>query len=441
MSGEYSRDNLEFLTKPTTKGGIFLIELKEAEERFILITVSTGDTIKNGETVHDDTYESLEELKELVRTAGGTTVGTLVQNREAPDHATYLGKGKVEELIQMVQDLSATGVICDDELTPAQLTNLSDALDLKVCDRTQVILDIFAQHAVTREGKIQVELAQLKYRQSHLIGSRSELSRLGGGIGTRGPGEKKLEIDRRLIRDRIAELRDNLDDVVRTRDVTRAARTKAGVPIAAIVGYTNAGKSTLLNKMTGAGVLEEDKLFATLDPTTREYRLPDGQNILLTDTVGFVRKLPHHLVEAFKSTLEEAKYADIIIQVVDSSNPDYEKHMEVTYDTLHSLGISGQTFITVFNKWDITEADPVLSSDKYTDPRADYVIKTSARTGLGLDTLSSALDDIIRSKRTYIERVFAFSEAGEIQRIRRNGQIISEEYLEDGIHVKAYIDT
>ncbi len=418
-----------------------MIELKEIEERFILIAVSEGDTYKNGELVHDDTYESLEELKELVRTAGATTVGTLVQNREAPDRTTYFGKGKVEELAQLIAELDATGIVCDDELTPAQLSNLSDALDIKVCDRTQVILDIFAQHAVTREGKIQVELAQLKYRQSHLIGSRSELSRLGGGIGTRGPGEKKLEIDRRLIRDRISELRSNLEDVVRSRDVTRAARTKAGIPIAAIVGYTNAGKSTLLNKMTGAGVLEENKLFATLDPTTRELKLPSGQSMLLTDTVGFVRKLPHHLIEAFKSTLEEAKYSDIVIQVVDSSNPDYEKHMEVTYDTLHSLGISGQTFITVFNKWDVTMENPAQAENKFSDPRADIVIKTSAKDGSGLDALATALDDIIRSKRKYIERVFAFTEAGEIQKIRRNGQIISEEYLEDGIHVKAYIDT
>ncbi len=418
-----------------------MIELKEIEERFILIAVSEGDTYKNGELLHDDTLESLEELKELVRTAGAETVGTLIQNREAPDRTTYFGKGKVEELAQMVAELDATGVVCDDELTPAQLSNLSDALDVKVCDRTQVILDIFAQHAVTREGKIQVELAQLKYRQSHLIGSRSELSRLGGGIGTRGPGEKKLEIDRRLIRDRISELRADLEDVVRSRDVTRAARTKAGIPIAAIVGYTNAGKSTLLNKLTGASVLEENKLFATLDPTTRELKLPSGQSMLLTDTVGFVRKLPHHLIEAFKSTLEEAKYSDIIIQVVDSSNPDYEKHMEVTYDTLHSLGISGQTFITIFNKWDITMDNPALAENKFNDPRADYVIKSSAKDGSGLDILATTLDDIIRSKRKYIERVFAFTEAGEIQKIRRNGQIISEEYLEDGIHVKAYIDT
>ncbi len=410
-----------------------MYELKEQTERFILIGVSVND--KPSENVEkDDIYLSLLELKELVKTAGGEVVGTLVQNRESPDKVTYLGKGKLDELKEMIQNLDATGIVSDDELSPAQLNNLEDELNIKVCDRTSIILDIFAQHASTREGKLQVELAQLKYRQSHLIGAHSELSRLGGGIGTRGPGESKLEVDKRRIRDRIADLNGLLNDVSRSRDTTRSQRTKSGLPIVSIVGYTNAGKSTLLNRLTGASVLEADKLFATLDPTVREYTLCSGQKVLLTDTVGFVRKLPHNLIEAFKSTLLEAKYADILIQVVDASNPDFEKHMTVTYDTLTSLGISGKPFITVFNKIDTDIPD----DSRLIDPRADRVIKISAKTGEGLLELSSVLDEIIRSRNTYIERLFAFSEAGEIQRIRKNGTIISEEYREDGIFIKAY---
>ncbi len=413
-----------------------MIEIKEEIEKFILIGVSLGDTFKNGKNQPDDTESSLEELKELVATAGGETVGIMIQNREAVDKATYFGKGKVEELRLMAAELGATGIVSDDELTPAQLGNLEDALDLKICDRTQIILEIFAKHAQTREGKIQVELAQLKYRQSHLVGLGRSLSRQGGGIGTRGPGEKKLETDRRLIRDRISELNNELDNVVRTRDVTRAQRIKANIPGVAIVGYTNAGKSTLLNTTTGSSELEADKQFATLDPVVRELVLENGQKVLMTDTVGFVRKLPHHLVDAFRSTLEEAKYSDIILQTVDASDPDHEAQTEVTYETLDRLGIKGKTFITFFNKMDrLADRDESLK-----DLRADYVIRGSAKTGEGLDELKAVLDKIIKEKRNYIEKVFAFTEAGEIQKIRRNGQIISEEYMEDGIHIKAYVD-
>ncbi len=261
-------------------------ELKEIEERVILVGVQEN----NGE----DTEESLQELAELARTAGAETVGSLIQNREAIHPGTYIGKGKIEELRAMADMLDATGIVCDDELSPAQLRNLEQELDMKVMDRTLIILDIFAARASTNEGKIQVELAQLKYRQARLVGLRDSLSRLGGGIGTRGPGEKKLEMDRRLIKDRIAQLNRELADVKRHREVTRAKRSKNKAPVAAIVGYTNAGKSTLLNTLTGAGVLQEDKLFATLDPTTRMLEMEGGAQILLTDTVGFIRKLPHH---------------------------------------------------------------------------------------------------------------------------------------------------
>ena len=280
-------------------------KIEEIEEKVILVGVSEQDG--------DDAEDSVAELAELVKTAGATVVGTMIQKRELIHPGTYIGSGKVAELKLLVEELGATGIVCDDELSPAQLRNLEDMLDTKVMDRTLIILDIFAARATTSEGKIQVELAQLKYRLSRLTGLGRSMSRLGGGIGTRGPGEKKLEIDRRLIKDRIAQLNRELKEVRQHRDITRAQREKNQMPVAAIVGYTNAGKSTLINTLTNAGVLEEDKLFATLDPTTRVLELSGQQQILVTDTVGFIRKLPHHLIEAFKSTLEEAKYADYIL--------------------------------------------------------------------------------------------------------------------------------
>ena len=403
-----------------------MIELKEQEERVILVAVSTDD--------NDDTIHSVEELSELASTAGAVTVGTVIQNREKVHPGTYIGKGKIEEVRDMIWEREATGVICDDELSPAQLKNLEDALQTKVMDRTMVILDIFAGRARTREGKIQVELAQLKYRAVRLIGLRNSLSRLGGGIGSRGPGEKKLEIDRRLIHDRISVLKAELEDVKRHRDVIRKQRENGGTLSVAIVGYTNAGKSTLLNTLTQAGILAEDKLFATLDPTTRALTLPGGEKVLLTDTVGFIRKLPHHLIEAFKSTLEEAKYSDVILHVVDCSNPQMDMQMHVVYDTLRQLEVQGKEIVTVFNKIDKENADVTCR-----DPHADYRVKISARTGEGLDTLLETLETILRSRRIYLEKVFSYSEAGKIQKIRKNGQLLSEEYTDEGILVKAYV--
>ena len=306
-------------------------KIEEIEEKVILVGVSEQDG--------DDAEDSVAELAELVKTAGATVVGTMIQKRELIHPGTYIGSGKVAELKLLVEELGATGIVCDDELSPAQLRNLEDMLDTKVMDRTLIILDIFAARATTSEGKIQVELAQLKYRLSRLTGLGRSMSRLGGGIGTRGPGEKKLEIDRRLIKDRIAQLNRGLKEVRQHRDITRAQREKNQMPVAAIVGYTNAGKSTLINTLTNAGVLEEDKLFATLDPTTRVLELSGRQQILVTDTVGFIRKLPHHLIEAFKSTLEEAKYADYILHVVDASNPQHEKQMLIVYETLANLDV------------------------------------------------------------------------------------------------------
>lgn len=403
-----------------------LIELKEIEERVILVAVSTED--------EKDTRASLDELEELVKTAGAVTVDKIIQNRERIHPGTYLGKGKIEEIKDRIWELDATGIVCDDELSPAQLRNLEEALDTKIMDRTMVILDIFASRATTREGKIQVELAQLKYRSARLVGLRSSLSRLGGGIGTRGPGEKKLEMDRRLIHDRIGMLKADLEDVKRHREVVRQQRDKNHVPTAAIVGYTNAGKSTLLNRLTDAGILAEDKLFATLDPTTRNLSLPGGQQILLTDTVGFIRKLPHHLIEAFKSTLEEAKYSDIILHVVDCSNPQMDMQMYVVYETLRELGVCNKVMVTVFNKIDAAESDVILR-----DVSSDHQVRISAKTGEGLDELSNLLETILRNQKVYLEKVYSYKEAGKIQLIRKYGQLLKEEYQEDGILVNAYV--
>jgi GTP-binding protein HflX len=403
-----------------------MYENEQKVERMILAAVCCGD--------ENDTRASLRELAALAETAGACVVGTAIQNRDYPDPGTYMGSGKIEEIREMVIMLDADGVICDDELSPAQMNNLENALDCRVADRTLLILDIFAGRAQTSEGKIQVELAQLKYRQAHLVGIRNYLSRLGGGIGTRGPGEKKLEIDRRLIADRIGALGRELKEVRKHREVLRAARKKGNIRQVAIVGYTNAGKSTLLNTMTNAGVLEEDALFATLDPTTRILDLPGGSQVLLTDTVGFIDKLPHALIDAFRSTLEEAAYADYIIHVADASNPRVEQQMEVVYETLHELGADDKKIVTLFNKQDKTDGSVRLH-----DHRADYVLSVSAKEGTGLEDLRKVLEKIILEEQIFVERVFPYTEAGKLALIRQNGTLMEEEYREDGIAVKAYV--
>jgi GTP-binding protein HflX len=403
-----------------------LYDLENKEERFILIGVASSD--------NDDTKESIEELRELVDTTGGLTVGTIIQNREKIHPSTYIGKGKIEEVRQMVFEMDATGVVCDDELSPIQLKNLEDALQTAVLDRTVLIMDIFAKRAVTKEGKLQVEMAQLRYRSTRLIGMGNILSRLGGGIGTRGPGEKKLEIDRRHIKERISQLKRELADLDKNRETARGLRSRSNIPVIAIVGYTNAGKSTLINHLTNAGVLEEDKLFATLDPTTRNYMMDSGQQVLFTDTVGFIRKLPHHLIDAFRSTLEEAKYADIILHVVDSSNPDAYKQMYIVYDTLANLGIKDKTIITVFNKQDKLEEEQTLK-----DFKADYTIRISAKTGMGIDKLLELIEKVLMEQKILVEMVVPYNDAGKIQVMRKYGQLMEEEYREDGIFVKAYI--
>lgn len=400
--------------------------LQEVEERVILVGVSTGEG--------DDTEQSLDELEELAKTAGAVTVGRVIQNREQIHPGTYIGTGKIAEVQQLAYEVEATGIICDDELSPAQLKNLEEELDLKVMDRTLIILDIFASRASTSEGKIQVELAQLKYRQARLVGLGSSLSRLGGGIGTRGPGEKKLEMDRRLIKSRIAQLNRELEEVKRHREVARSRRSRQSTAVIAIVGYTNAGKSTLLNTLTGAQVLEEDKLFATLDPTTRILELPSGQEILLTDTVGFIRKLPHHLIDAFRSTLEEAKYADIILHVVDASSPQMDQQMYVVYETLKNLGVTDKKIVTLFNK-----QDKMTENQLHRDLKAEKTICISAKWGEGLGEVKQILEDLLNEKNVLIERFYDYRDAGVISLIRKYGQLLEEEYRGDGIYVKAYV--
>lgn len=402
------------------------IVLEDFKERVILVGVSEQDG--------DDAEDSLAELAELVKTAGASVAGTLIQKRELIHPGTYVGTGKVAEIAELLEHTGATGIVCDDELSPAQLKNLETMLNTKVMDRTLIILDIFAARATTSEGKIQVELAQLKYRLSRLTGLGRSMSRLGGGIGTRGPGEKKLEIDRRLINDRIAQLNRELKEVVKHREIARAKRERNAVPVVAIVGYTNAGKSTLLNHLTDAEVLEEDKLFATLDPTTRMLELEGHQQVLLTDTVGFIRKLPHHLIEAFKSTLEEAKYADYIIHVVDASNPQRDKQMYIVYETLDYLGVKNKKILTLFNKIDIrTDDDPLQ------DFRADHVLQISATENAGLDAVKDVLQEMLREDKIYIERVIPYAQAGVLQLVRNKGELVSEEYVPEGISIRAYV--
>lgn len=368
--------------------------LAETEERVILFAAAM-DGVEVSET-----EKSLDELEELLKTAGAQSVGRLIQSRDRAASDLYLGRGKVEELRSMIAMYDATGVVCDDELSPAQL----------------------------------------KFRATRLVGMRDSLSRLGGGIGTRGPGEKKLEIDRRVIRDRISKLKADLRQVENRRTEQRKQRSRTGIPVISIVGYTNAGKSTLLNKLTDAGVLEEDKLFATLDPATRNAELPAGQQVLFTDTVGFIRKLPHHLVEAFKSTLEEARYSDVILHVVDASDPNWDDHVATVYTTLRQLNIDeekGRPVITVFNKIDKLPEDADQSSIK--DLRADRMVYMSARTGAGIPELLSVIEEVLREQKAYIRHTFSYQEAGKPGLIRKYGEMITEEYLEDGIFVEAYV--
>ena len=390
---------------------------KERPERAILVSVDTGEF---------DIESSLQELRELARTAGAVTVAELTQKRESPDKATCIGSGRAEELRQLCEQWEADLVIVDRELTATQQRNLEELIACPVIDRTMLILDIFAGRARSAEGRIQVELAQLQYRLPRLAGQGSSMSRLGGGIGTRGPGETKLESDRRHIRRRIAALKEQLAEVERRRVGWRERRRKVGTQTVAIVGYTNAGKSTLLNTLTDAGVLAEDKLFATLDPVARALKLPDGRQVLLIDTVGFVRRLPHHLVQAFRSTLEAAAEADVILNVCDAGSPEAAEHLEVTRRLLEELGCGDRPVLSVFNKCDVAQSMP---------PVEGPVVRISAKTGEGIDRLLAAVAAALPRDRRRVELLLPFREGALAERCRREGAVEREWYEPEGLRM------
>ncbi len=374
-----------------------------------------------------DSETSLNELDELLKTSGGINVGRLIQKRENRHPVHYLGKGKLEELKDLISLTGANGIICDDELSGVQQKNMSNVLDVKIMDRTMLILDIFAKHASTKEGKVQVELAQLKYNMSHLTGMGKQLSRLGGGIGTRGPGEKKLEIDRRTINERITFLNRELKEIEKHREILREKRLKNAIPVVALVGYTNAGKSTLMNAVSQAGVLAMDKLFATLDTTTRKVTLPNGREVVFSDTVGFIQKLPHGLIQAFKATLEELKYAHILVHVVDASSPYRDQQMNVVYSTLKSLTCMDKPVVTVFNKTDLMEYNPYPM-----DSKARATISLSALELVNIDIFLEKIENIINNSRQTLEIFVPYNESRVLSRIYDDCEVLSEEHKEEG---------
>lgn len=399
-------------------------ENKQEPEKAVLIAVDTGEY---------DCDISLDELEELAETAGAEVVGRMSQKRDKPDSGTFLGSGRLEELGDFCKNNEVDLVIADSELAPAQLRNIEKATDVRVIDRTTLILDIFAERARSNEGKLQVELAQLRYSLPRLMGQGTKLSRLGGGIGTRGPGETKLESDRRHIRRRIKALEDEFDALEKRRSLARARREKDGVETVVIVGYTNAGKSTLMNTLTEAGVLAQDKLFATLDPTSRALVLPDGRRVMLIDTVGFIRRLPHHLVEAFKSTLEEAVCARVILNVCDASDPECAEHLKVTNDLLEELGCSGKPIIPVFNKCDLPQADEAAM-------RLPGAVNISALEGKGLDKLLDAVAKALPPTRAKAKLLIPYSDGAAAAALRKDGVITAEDYRADGLYLELTAD-
>lgn len=404
-------------------------ETKEIEEKVVLIGIDNEKDLMNIDA-------SLDELEELVNTAGATVIGRMVQKREGIHKGHYFGKGKMEELKAYVDELGATGIVCDDELTASQMRNMQNILNVKIMNRTLVILDIFAKRASSAEGKVQVELAQLKYKLTHLVGQGKDMSRLGGGIGTRGPGEKKLEIDRRNISDRIAELNRELKQIEKHRQVIREKRLKNKQPIVAFVGYTNAGKSTLMNKVTNADVLAMDKLFATLDTTTRKIELTSGTEYLFTDTVGFIQKLPHNLVKAFRATLEETKYADVLVHVVDSSNPSREEQMNIVYKTLKDLDCLNKPIITAYNKIDKPDVLKPLPKDDF----AMYTLEISAFTGDGIQNLLTTIEDVIKSFKKSIKILIPYDKSSFISMIHGKCEIVKNENKDEGMFFEIYAD-
>lgn len=398
------------------------IQEKETATKAILAAADCGEY---------DCESSMKELEELAKTAGAIVVAQVIQKRPSPEPATVIGEGKIEELCSLAQTLDADLIIFDCELTASRIRNIENAVNVRVIDRTMLILDIFAGRAVTNEGKLQVELAQLKYRLPRLAGIGASMSRLGGGIGTRGPGETKLETDRRHIRNRITKLEENLKELEKRRNFSRSRRKKDNILTAAVVGYTNAGKSTLLNKLTGADVLAEDKLFATLDLTSRGIELPDGRTVLLIDTVGFIRRLPHNLVEAFKSTLEEAASADIILHVLDISDNEAAEKAQTTSALLNELNCGGIPTINVLNKCDLIQNNIPESKD---------TVKICAKTGEGFDKLLKAISENLPESSKRIKLLLPYDKGGIIAEIRESGKVFSEEYTENGIKLDALAD-
>ena len=404
---------------------------KITESRTVLVTLCTDNARLPG------TEKSLAELEQLVDTAGGIVIARMIQNKDTPDVRTVIGSGKVMELKDICRANEITLAVFDIDLSPSQIRNLEEELDVSVIDRSMLILDIFALHAVTGEGKLQVELAQLKYTAPRLMGKGTEMSRLGGGIGTRGHGESKLEIDRRHMHRRIAALESELKVLDKNRRTMRAARDKSGIAKVAIVGYTNAGKSTLLNRLTDAGILAEDKLFATLDPTTRKFELPGGESILLTDTVGFIRNLPHHLVNAFKSTLDEAVYADVLMILVDASDEEYPTQLRVTQELLAELGAAGKPTLYVFNKCDRGMTCPpsaVLNTEE------EKTVCISAKSGDGVEQLVETLETILHSGKTVATFVIPNAEQGALNILYKNASVEDVAYGADGVTVRATVD-
>ncbi len=399
-------------------------DLKENTEKALLISVDTGDF---------DAEASVLELEQLAESAGAQVVSTMVQKRPSPSVSSFVGEGRLKEICEFCDNNDVDLIIADSELTPVQVKNIEDSSGVRTIDRTTLILDIFAKRARSAEGKIQVELAQLKYSLPRLAGMGKSLSRLGGGIGTRGPGESKLETDRRHVRRRIEYLKESLDKIEKRRRAMHKRREKNRVSAVAIVGYTNAGKSTLMNRLTNAGVLEEDKLFATLDPTARRLALPDGRRVMLVDTVGLVRRLPHKLVEAFRSTLDEALWADVILNVCDASSDECAEHVKVTNELLSSLGCDGKPVINVLNKCDLV---PELLDF----PVIGKTVRISAATGFGIDELLNAIADSLPKTRRRAKILIPYTDGNILNGLRENGIVEKEEYTDEGIFVVAEAD-
>ena len=403
-------------------------EIKISKAALVAIATDTGDV--------ERVERSLDELERLLETAGGESVARVIQVKDRPDIATYLGSGKIKEVKELCEANSIELAVFDCELSPSQIRNIETELgDINVIDRSMLILDIFALHAASSEGKLQVELAQLKYTAPRLIGKGKSMSRLGGGIGTRGPGESKLESDRRHLKRRISALSEELSHLEQNRKTMRAARDRSGIAKAAIVGYTNAGKSTLLNRLTDAGILAEDKLFATLDPTTRRYNLPCGEGILLSDTVGFIRKLPHHLVEAFKSTLDEAAYSDILIIVIDSSDPEFLEQLEVTEKLLGELGASDKPTLYVFNK-----CDKGISNSIPASIASENAVFISAVSGQGIEQFAQKLETLVLAGRKKVKYLIPHAEQSALNKLYKDATVESTEYIDNGVLVVATVD-